>query len=196
MLVDQIISGTQIMQQWKTLSREVILECNRFLTVENHTIELPDGRIITEWPWVISPDFVNVVAVTQDDKFLCFRQTKYAVEGTSLAPVGGYVDPGEQPLEAARRELLEETGYESKHWHPLGSLPVDANRGCGRGHFFLALDVMKVSTIKKDDLEEQELLLLSRKELDEAIARGGVRILSWVTSVLLALHYLERKSEQ
>ena len=90
------------MVQWKTLSKKVILQGNRFLTVENHTVELPDGRIILDWQWIITPDFVNVVAITEDERFLCFRQTKYAVQGTSLAPVGGYMEPGEDPLKAAK----------------------------------------------------------------------------------------------
>jgi len=99
------------MNQWKTLSKEIVLRGSSYLSVEHHTIELPDGRIIDNWPWLIMPDYVNVVAIDVEGRFLCFRQTKYAIEGTSLAPVGGYIDSGEEPLAAAQRELLEETGY-------------------------------------------------------------------------------------
>jgi ADP-ribose pyrophosphatase len=77
------------MQPWKTLSRRTILDRGKFLKVESHTVELPDGQIIPDWPWIITPDYVNVVALTEADEFLCFRQTKYAVDGTSLALVGG-----------------------------------------------------------------------------------------------------------
>ncbi len=70
------------MQPWKTLAQRTLLECGRFLTVEGHTVALPDGRIIEEWPWIITPDYINVVAVTVEGRFLCFRQTKYSVEGT------------------------------------------------------------------------------------------------------------------
>jgi ADP-ribose pyrophosphatase len=181
------------MKQWKTLSKKVILERNKFLTVEDHTIKLPDGRVISDWPWVITPDFVNIVALSEDNKFLCFRQTKYAIEGTSLAPIGGYIDPGEDPLSAARRELLEETGYESNQWTPLGSFPVDANRGCGTGYFFLARGACNVATANKDDLEEQKLLLLSRQEVDDAISRGEFRILPWALALCLALMFLDKQ---
>jgi hypothetical protein len=60
-----------------------------------HAIQLQDGQTIPEWVWLVTPDFVNVIAVTQDGRFLCFQQNKYAIEGLSLAPVGGYIDPGE-----------------------------------------------------------------------------------------------------
>jgi 8-oxo-dGTP pyrophosphatase MutT (NUDIX family) len=93
--------------------------------VEHHTIELPDGRLIPEWPWIITPDYVNAVAVTEDGRFICFRQVKYGLEGETLGIVGGFVEEGEDPFVAARRELLEETGYESADWIPLGTYRVD-----------------------------------------------------------------------
>jgi ADP-ribose pyrophosphatase len=176
---------------WKTVSRRVILDYSKFLVVEEHAVELPDGQVIPNWPWVITPDFVNVVAVTQDDKFLCFRQTKYGIEGISLAPVGGFMEPGEEPLSAARREFLEETGYEAEDWIPLGSYRVDANRGSGIAYFFLAQGARRVAEANPDDLEEQELLLLSRAEIEAALAAGEFKVLPWATIVALALRYME-----
>jgi len=63
---------------------------------------LSNGKVITDWPWIITPDFTLVVAVTEEDEFLCFRQTKYGIGGTSLAPLGGYLDPGEEPATSVR----------------------------------------------------------------------------------------------
>jgi len=91
-------------------------------------------------PWIIIPSAAIVLAVTEDNQFLYFRQTKYAVEGTTLAPVGGMLEPNEKPLDAAKRELLEETGYESTHWVSLGSYALDPNRGIATMHLFLALE--------------------------------------------------------
>jgi ADP-ribose pyrophosphatase len=178
------------MAQWKTLSKKIILQGNQFLTVENHVVELPDGRIIPDWQWIITPDFVNIIAMTDDEQFLFFRQTKYAVQGVSLAPVGGYMEPGEEPLNAAKRELLEETGYEAAQWTPLGSFPVDANRGAGVGHFFMAQGARRIAEPNSDDLEEQHLLRLSRDQLENAIAHSDFKVLPWITGVLLALQFL------
>ena len=97
------------MKSWKTQDRKLVLENARWLTVEYHTIELPDGRVLPNWPWIITPDYINLVAVTEDERFICFRQVKYGIQGETLAVVGGYVDEGEAPLAAAKRELLEET---------------------------------------------------------------------------------------
>jgi ADP-ribose pyrophosphatase len=181
------------MQSWKTLARRVILNHSKYLAVENHVIELPDGRVISEWPWVVTPDYVNVVAVTKDHEFVCFRQTKYGVEGVSLAPVGGYLEAGEDPLAAAQREMMEETGYEAPEWVNLGQYPVDGNRGVGVAHFFLACDARPVAEADADDLEEQELLLLSRAEIEVALAEGEFKLLPWAAIVALTLFHLDRK---
>jgi 8-oxo-dGTP pyrophosphatase MutT (NUDIX family) len=178
------------MKPWKTLSRQTILNHSKFLMVEDHTVELPDGRVISNWPWLVTPDFVNVVAVTEGGQFLCLRQTKYAVGDISLAPVGGYVEPGEDPLTAAQRELLEETGYEAPDWVSLGCYPVDANRGAGQAYPFLALDAYPVAEPNADDLEEQELLHLNHAEVEAALAAGEFKVLPWATAVALALLHL------
>jgi ADP-ribose pyrophosphatase len=180
------------MQLWKTLSRRLLCQPNRFLAVEIHEVELPDGRRITDWPWLITPDYANVLARTKDGRFLCFRQPKYAVQGITLAPVGGFLEPGEDPLRAAQRELREETGYEAPEWHALGRAVVDANRGAGTANLFLALDAERACAPHADDLEQQELLQLSRTELEEALDQGEFKVLAWAALVALGLRYLEK----
>lgn len=177
------------MQPWKTLARSLVLQRGKWLTVEDHTIALPDGREITEWPWIITPDYVNIMVVTVEHKFLCFRQTKYAVPETSLAPIGGYLEPGEDPLVAAQRETLEETGYEAAEWVNLGSYAVDGNRGAGTAHLFLARGAQRVAAPNADerDLEEQQLVHLSRAELAAALAAGEFKVLAWSAVAALAL---------
>ncbi|RIK37193.1 MAG: NUDIX hydrolase [Chloroflexi bacterium] len=177
------------MEPWKTLDRTVVYcpQGGKFLRVETHQVELPSGQVIEEWPWLVTPDYVNVVAVTEDGLFLCFRQTKYAVEGVSLAMVGGYLEPGEDALAAAQRELLEETGYAAPDWSALGRYVVDGNRGCGHAYLFLARNARWVQPIQADDLEEQELLLLSQGEAEEALRAGQFKVLAWATAIALAL---------
>jgi len=180
------------MQSWKTLSKRTLLNHSKYLNVEEHVIELPDGRVIDDWPWVVTPDYINVLAETEAGEFLVFRQVKYAVEGTSLAPVGGYLEPGEEPLAAAQRELLEETGHAAREWIDLGRYVVGANRGFAWANFFRAPDARPVAEPDADDLEEQELLHLSRAELESAITAGEFKVLAWAAVVALALLRMEK----
>lgn len=178
-------------EAWRTLQREVVYRQGKWLTVEEHTVALPDGRRIENWSWVDTPDFVNVALITRDGQFVLFRQRKYAIDGVSLAPVGGYIEPGEEPLVAAKREVLEETGYEALRWVPLGTYRVDANRGAGQAHLFLALDAYAVTEPDADDLEEQQLLLLSGDEVRAAVQRGEFMVLPWAALMALALLHLD-----
>lgn len=179
------------MRPWQTLACETILDHSKYLRVENHTVLLPDGRIIPDWPWVITPDYVNVLAETTEGLFLCFRQTKYGVQGTTLAVPGGYLETDEDPLAGAKRELVEETGFAAAQWSPLGSYRVGANRGFGTGHLFLAQGARQVSQPDADDLEEQQLLMLSRSELEAALSAGEFKVLAWAAVIALALRRLD-----
>ena len=181
------------MKTFKTLSRKTILDEGKFLVVENHEVQTPAGQLIPNWSWVITPDYINVIAVTADKKFLLFRQSKYAFDGQlSLAPVGGYLEPNENPLDAAKRELREEMGYEAKEWINFGTHRVDANRGCGSGTLFLALDAYHVGGTIKDDLEPQVLITMTRDEVEEALFKGEFKCLDWATLLAMALVWLKR----
>jgi ADP-ribose diphosphatase len=180
------------MEPWKVLDRSVILDRGKYLKVENHSVQLPTGTVIPDWLWLSMPAYVNVIAETVDHRYLLFRQVKYAVDGETLAPVGGYCEPGEDPKEAAVRELLEETGFAAMEWIGLSSTAVDGNRGAGLAHLFLARGAHRVADPSSDDLEEQELLFYSRKELEHALHRGGFKVLAWAACVALALLHRQR----
>lgn len=180
------------METIQTLHKTPLLTMadGRFLRVEQHVVQFADGTIIEDWPWLITPDYVNVFPVMDDGRVLCFRQAKYAVSGLSLSIPGGYLEPGEAPLATVQRELLEETGCVAADWVALGSYAVDGNRGCGRAHLFLATGVRQVQPSHADDLEEQATVLLTLAEVRAALLAGEFRVLPWSTCVALALLHL------
>lgn len=178
------------MKPWKTLNKKLIFDQAPWLVVEHHVVELPDGRVIPDWPWVTTPDYINVVVEMEKGEFLCFRQVKYGLPEGTLALVGGYLEPGEAPLAAARRELREETGCVAAEWIDLGHYLVDPNRGMATGNLYLARGACQVGDLIPDDLEEQEILYLSRQELKAALNNGDFEVMAWAAAVALALSKL------
>lgn len=179
------------MTDWKTKASITVLQSGKWLAVEDRTVVTPSGQTIEHWPWIITPNYVNVLAATAGGKYLVFRQGKYGLDGESLAPVGGYIEPGETPLAAAQRELSEETGYVSADWLHLGTYLVDPNRGVATGDLYLARNAKQVAERHADDLEDQKLLFLDRSELEAALKAGQFKVLAWAANVAFALLFLE-----
>lgn len=182
------------MDQWKTTQKRTVLQNGKFLTVEYHTIELPDGQIIEDWSWVITPDYINAIVIDEEGRFVFFKQTKYALDGIALAPVGGYIEPGEDPLESAKREVLEETGYEAPNWVDLGNYQVGANRGIATAYAYLATGAYKAAEPDADDLEEQVMVFLTLDEVKKALYQREFKVLAWVNLVALSLLHLAREN--
>ena len=183
------------MNGWKTLTSQTAYSAGKWLKVEDRTVVTPGGETIEHWAWVTSPNYINVFPVMEDGRALLFRQGKYGLEGDSLAPVGGYIEEGEEPLAAAVRELREETGCEAREWVDLGRYIVDPNRGIAWGSLYLALGARKVTERSAFDLEEQEPVLLTVEEVEAALLAGRFRVLAWASCAAFALMRMKTRAQ-
>lgn len=120
-------------------------------------------------------DWVNVVPITSDDQVVLIRQYRHGVRDFSLEVPGGLIDPEDpSPMHAGRREMREETGYDSDDLVSLGwSHPNPALQG-NRCHTFLARNVRRVGEPKLDGTEETEVVLVRRDEIDELVRSGRI----------------------
>ena len=160
-----------------------------WIEVGDEQVELPDGRVIEDFPWIRTRDFAIVVAITPQQQVVLERSYKHGPRRVAVALPAGYIEEGEAPLETARRELREETGYEAGDWRPLGSFTVDGNYGVCVEHAFLALDARRVdgaSATATGDLEEIEVFTASLREALAMLARGDVVQLSSASALALA----------
>ena len=122
-----------------------------------------------------SVDWVNLVAIDQQQRCIMIRQYRFGVGYSTLETPGGMVDPGEDSKIAAARELLEETGYASNHWTYLGAVepnPAIHNNLC---HHWLA---EKCYVAQAQDLGEGELIqvhAMTEQEVRQAVTSGEVK---------------------
>jgi ADP-ribose pyrophosphatase len=150
-------------------------------------VRLPTGQVIEGFHQVELLDYASMVVEREDGRFIFLRQYKHGLRDISLTPPAGGLNPGEEPLAAAKRELLEETGHEATGWTRLVSMVTHANQRCCVGHIFHATGARQVATPDSGDLEEQELVYLTRAEAIQAIRNGEVRLAGALAAFALVL---------
>lgn len=171
---------------WKVLESHY-----KFPKFRIDTCELPSGKNYKAF--VLEFDsWANVVALTKDDQVVLVKQYRHGVQEISLELPGGVVDAGEDPLEGARRELLEETGYSAGNLVEVGRIYPNPAIQTNALYCYLATDVELTGEQHLDEAEEIEVHLMPLDELIETVRQGNFRHALHVAVLFQALVYLNR----
>ncbi len=179
------------LKPWKTLNSTVVLDRRPWMRVFSEDVQLPDGRVVQGYLRLETPDYAVIVPVDRENRVGLIRSYKRGVDAVDVQPPAGLIEPGEDPLLAAQRELLEETGCRAEHWLPLGAYILGGNFCGGHAHIFLATGCLQVAEPDSGDLEEQEVLWWPVERVRQRWRRGDFRQLGSVAALGLALAHLE-----
>lgn len=182
------------LKSWDVLEQQDILVVEPWIKVTRQKVLVGEDKIIDDYHQIQLPDFVMIVAQDRSGKVLIERQYRHGLGQVTLVLPGGMIEEGEDLLEAAQRELLEETGYVAENWRNLGSYVANANYRCGKATLFLAENAYQVAEANSGDLEEIELLLLSPEEVFTAVRCGQMSAMGAVMAVAVALNPLLSQS--
>ena len=165
------------------LSTEQVYD-GRLLKVHADVVRLPDGREGVR-EHIAHPGAVVMLATLDNGKLLFERQFRYAVGQVFLELPAGKIDAGEPPLDTARRELREETGYKARHWRYLGVMHPCIGYSNERIEIFLAHGLSFIGAAH-DPGEFLEVIELSLSDALLAVRDGDITDAKTITALLWA----------
>jgi ADP-ribose pyrophosphatase len=171
---------------WTVVDTEEVQQCAVFSVHRDRVRSPRTGDLHAFWR-LVSPEWVNVVPVTADDRVVMVRQWRHGSRALTLEIPGGIVDPGESPAEAAARELLEETGYGGGELVAIGAVNPNPALFGNAVHTFWARGVELRGDIVHHGAEETAVELVPLAELDARVRAGAIDH----ALVIAALHWFD-----
>lgn len=165
----------------------VVAYQGRFLKIVRDQVRNAAGKIFN-LEYVLHPGASVIIPVLDDGRFLMERQYRHAVKKTMIEFPAGKIDKGETPLETAKRELREETGYDAKEWKRLGVMHPCIGYSDEFIEVYLATGLVRQGDQKLDHGEELDTMTLSREELEKHIGEGALTDAKTVTAYLYYLN--------
>ncbi len=161
-------------KKWEVVKSEYLFR-RPWLTARRDHVRLPDGTEQPEYYVLEYPDWVNVIARTRDGSFVLIRQYRHGIGRTCYELCAGCVEPTDaSPEAAARRELLEETGFGGGQWHLLATLSANASSTNNLTHCFVATDVEHICGQHLEATEDITVHLLTASEVRRLLQQNAI----------------------
>ena len=174
-------------KNWKLLSRTLMYDGSPHMKISIDKVKLPNGKIIDNYHRIEINDAVMLLVQNENDELLIYKEYRHGINRESLTFPAGGIEAGENPIDAAKRELLEETGYEAKSFDIINDYIVSGS------YMFSKLTFIKVSNIKKikeaisKDIEDPEIMWMNKNDVKIALNNKDFIGLTYATG---ALHWI------
>ena len=161
------------LQPWRVKSSETVADC-RIFKVRKDVVLSPRTGEAHDMFVLEQPNWVNIIPLTSDEHVIMVEQWRHGTRSIHLETPGGLMDERESPEQCARRELLEETGYEAGKIVHLGTVHPNPSIQNNLQHYELAIDCRKVAEPKLDHAEDIAVRLISLADVPRMIETGKI----------------------
>lgn len=160
--------------KWEVLESEY-LHRRPWLTVRRDKVRLPNGTVHPEYYVLEYPTWVNVIALTPEGKFVMVKQYRHGLGIVATELCAGVAEAGEEPMEAAKRELLEETGFGGGDWELLSVLCANPGSQNNLSYSFIASGVVRMDSQHLDETEDIKVEILDEAEVLEMLVNDRLK---------------------
>jgi ADP-ribose pyrophosphatase len=176
---------------WEVISTQRILD-SHYLKIRSEHVKLPNGVLIPDYYIIENRGWVGILPFTEDGRFLINRQYKHGIGEEVLEFPAGMIEEGEEPLETAHRELMEETGYSiaSDEIEFLAEMVANPTGAQARIWWYLGRNARKTGVQNFDPGEDIQNFLVMPAELLALIHSGQFNIPGHIAAAYMALERL------
>lgn len=180
--------------KWQVKSSKYVVK-DKWISLRSDECILPNGNVIEPYYVLEYPDWVNIVAITANNEVVMLKQYRHGINDTVIEiPCGSVETTDGSSLYAAKRELLEETGYTSDNFIQLCKLSPNPANHSNTTYCYLALDATLKQGQQLDDTEQIEVVRISLSEAKTLLQNNLICQTLHVSALFYALNYLESKS--
>jgi ADP-ribose pyrophosphatase len=183
------------LEAWKIISSEMVFD-HKWYKLRKDVVEIGGGNVIDDYFVSVRPEVVIVFPVTREGQVLMVRQYKHGAQQILLEFPGGVIDGGEEIEEAAKRELIEETGYKVGKLIFLNSLVDNPTKDTNKIHLFLGLDAVQVGEQNLDNTENIQVIKVPLNEIKVKLRNGEISVAGSVALAFLSLDKLDELSDK
>jgi 8-oxo-dGTP pyrophosphatase MutT (NUDIX family) len=178
--------------KWKIIESKTAFK-NHFFQITQDTCEKSNGSVVESYYTIHRPPVAVIGTFTEKNEIILINQYRHPVQSVDIELPAGYIEDHEKDIQqAAKRELLEETGYKAEKLVKIHESFASAGLMSNNIHFFIGFNAKKVSEPQLDDNEELEVRVTPWKEALKLLEKEKIKDMASVTGILLIKQYLKK----